>query len=319
MHPRESEDSLAVRAAWMHHVGGMTQAQVATRLGISGVKAHRLVAHANRIGAIRVTVEGDILSCLEAEQALAQRFGLTECRVVPDLHETGLPLRALGQAGAQFLEEEMRSQPEATIGVGHGRTLGAVVSALPQMDAARLRFVSLLGGLTRTYAANPHDVMHRLTERTGAEAYVLPVPFFANSTADRDVFLGQRGVGDVVAMGLGARLMIAGIGTVQPDAQIIASRLVEAAEVTEVMARGGQGELLGHFFDAAGQSVETGLTARTLSPDLAHLRERRIVAIAGGETKVAAIRAVLQSGLLSGLIADERTAQSLIGDVDGTS
>ena len=65
---------------------------------------------------------------------------------------------------------------------------------------ARIRFVSLLGGLTRNYAANPYDVMHRLAERTCAQAYVMPVPFFANSAEDREVLLEQRGVREVFEM-----------------------------------------------------------------------------------------------------------------------
>ncbi len=52
---------------------------------------------------------------------------------------------------------------------------------MPGFETNGISFVSLLGGLTRNFAANPHDVMHLLAEKTGARAYVLPVPFFANS------------------------------------------------------------------------------------------------------------------------------------------
>jgi DNA-binding transcriptional regulator LsrR (DeoR family) len=40
----------------------------------------------------------------------------------------------------------------------------------------------------------------------------------------------------------------------------------------------------------------------------------RTVAIAGGPEKIDAIRAVLKSGRLWGLITDERTAKALLGD-----
>lgn len=76
-------------------------------------------------------------------------------------------------------------------------------------------------------------------------------------------------------------------------------------------ALGGVGEILGHFFDIDGHSVETSIAARTLSLGLDVLRERRIVAIAGGPEKICAIRSVLMSGYLSGLITDERTALAL--------
>ncbi|RVB47560.1 sugar-binding transcriptional regulator, partial [Mesorhizobium sp. M7A.F.Ca.CA.004.05.1.1] len=39
---RDHESSLATRAAWLHYAGGLTQAQVAKRLGLTSLKAHRL-------------------------------------------------------------------------------------------------------------------------------------------------------------------------------------------------------------------------------------------------------------------------------------
>ncbi|MBT9246560.1 sugar-binding transcriptional regulator (plasmid) [Gemmobacter fulvus] len=308
---RDSEESLAIRAAWLHYAAGLTQAEVAKRLGVTNVKAHRLITRANEAGAVKVTIDGDIAECVELENQLAAAFNLTYCEVVPDLHEEGLPLRALGVAGAGFLQRAIDSHPDGVIGIGHGRTLAAAVADMPRTEAGRVRFVSLLGGLTRNYAANPHDVMHRLAEKTGATAFVMPVPFFANSVEDREVLLSQRGVSDVFALAAQSDLMIVGIGTTEPDAQLVSSRMVEMPEITEVKARGGTGEILGHFFDAEGRPIETSLTQRTLSLGLEELKGRRIVAIAGGTEKTCAIRSVLMSGCLSGLITDERTAHAL--------
>ena len=69
--------------------------------------------------------------------------------------------------------------------------------------------------------------------------------------------------------------------------------------------------MLGHFFDANGRVLETTLTSRTLAVDLDGPASSRIVAIAGGKGKIEAIRAVLLSGRLSGLITDEPTATAL--------
>ena len=44
---------------------------------------------------------------------------------------------------------------------------------------------------------------------------------------------------------------------------------------------------------------------------------RDTIAIAGGKSKVAAIKAVLASGLIRGLITDERTARALVADEVG--
>jgi DNA-binding transcriptional regulator LsrR (DeoR family) len=311
---RDWDASLAIRAAWLHYAGGLTQAEVATRLGVSAVKAHRLVALANQSGAVKVSIDGEVSECLRLEDRLVARYGLVSASVVPDLGEPDLPLRALGIAGARFLAGKIEELQGGVIGVAHGRTLLAAIEAMPRASAGTVRFVSLMGGLTWNYAANPQDVMHRLADRTGGEAYVLPVPFLANSVADREVFLSQRGLREVFDLGARADLMVVGIGTAEPSAQLVTSRMIDGGEILEVRERGGVGEMLGHFFDAEGRPVETSLAARTLSPDLSALAGRQIVALAGGPGKVEAIRAVLRSGLLAGLITDERTAGVLAGD-----
>jgi DNA-binding transcriptional regulator LsrR (DeoR family) len=73
---------------------------------------------------------------------------------------------------------------------------------------------------------------------------------------------------------------------------------------------------MGHFFDARGRVLETMLSARTLSGDLDGPKQSRLVVIAGGAEKVPAIRAVLNSGRLNGLITDERTAEALLAPED---
>lgn len=311
---RDAENSLAVRAAWLHYAGGLTQTEVAKRLDITGVKAHRLIMRMREAGVVKVTIDGDVGELVKLEEHLSKLFKLNYCEIVPDLAENGLPLRALGTAGASYLQRMIESQPDSVIGVGHGRTLAAAVHEMPHIDGGALRFVSLLGGLTRNYAANPHDVIHRLAGKTGAQAYVMPVPFFANTVEDRQVLLSQRGVPEVLRLAASADLMLVGIGTTEPHTQLVASRMIETWEISEVKARGGLGEVLGHFFDEHGQPIETSLTLRTLSLGLELLRGRKIVAVAGGAEKTCAIRSVLMSGLLGGLITDERTAYALVQD-----
>lgn len=308
----DPEQSLAIRAAWLHYAGGLTQAAVAKRLGVPSVKAHRLIARAVAEGVVKVSIDGEIVECVALEDRLCARYGLDYCEVAPDLGEEGLPLRALGLAGAGFLRREIERGEDPVVGLGHGRTLAAAVQQLPRFDAQGVRFVSLLGGFTRNYATNPHDVMYALAQKTGAQGYVLPVPFFANSEADLAVLLAQPGVRELFDLSNAASLKVVGIGTADAGAQLVASGMIEPHEIAEINAAGAQGEMLGHFFDARGRVLETTLSARTLSVSLDGPQGSRIVAIAGGEGKAGAIRAVLQSGRLAGLITDEATARSLV-------
>lgn len=308
----DADDSLALRAAWLHFIAGMTQSAVAKRLGLPSVKAHRLIAKAVADGAVKVTIDGNITECIDLENRLADLYGLDYCEVAPDLGEEGLPLVSLGHAGANFLHREIEHGDHEVIGLGHGRTLSAAVQYMPRVTTKDVSFVSLLGGLTRNFAANPHDVMHRIAEKTARPAYLMPVPFFANTAEDREVLLAQRGVNTVFDMGCRAELKIVGIGTVDAQAQLVTSGVIELSEVEEIASLGGIGEMLGHFFDAEGRALETGLTARTIAASVENADMSRIIGLAGGLSKAEAIRAVLKSGRLYGLITDERTAKALV-------
>ncbi len=311
---RDDETSMATRAAWLHYAGGLTQAEVAKRLGLTSLKAHRLIMKANQEGLVKIYIDGEVSECVKLEQVLLTRYGLDYCEVVPDFDPNELPLKALGISGAEFLKREIEHGGGKLIGMGHGRTLAACVEFLPRIAPNGVRFVSLLGGLTRKFSANPHDVIHRLAERTGAEAYVMPVPFFANTVEDRNILFSQRGVREIFELAAGADLLMVGIGTAEMEASLVATGMIERSEIEEVKRAGGVGELLGHFFDADGKPVDTPLSDRTFTLGREQLAGRRIVAVAGGRIKYAALRAVLAGGMLNGLITDEATARALSGD-----
>ena len=256
---------------------------------------------------------------VDLEHQLADAYGLDLCRVVTDLHQDELPLAALGVAGSKFLADEISRKQKMLIGVSHGRTLLACVENIPTEPVPGLRVVALMGGLTRKSNANPHEIVSRLAERTGAEATVMPVPFMANSAEDRDVLLGQKDVAEACELATACDVMLVGIGTATAEAELAITGMIDPAEMAAIARAGGVGETLGHFFDNRGRPVVNEVTQRIVTQPVEKLRNQRIVAVAGGAVKVAAIRAVLASGLLSGLITDERTARAIVErrDQDG--
>lgn len=310
-----ANDELAARAAWLHYAGGMTQSAIAKQFGIPVTRAHRLIARAAQDGLIRIFVDADVAGCISLEQTLSERFQLSRCRVVPDLGENGpLPLRALGLAGADYLHQVLMSQAgkAKTIGIGHGRTLSALVDMLPSTAAGDTRFVSLLGGLTRKFAANPYDVIHRLAEKTGAEAYMLPVPLFANSADDKRIMFAQAGLAEITKMIDEATLCLLSVGAVDAAGSVALTQVSDSDRaLRELRARGAKAEVLGQFLDADGAPVRTAYDGRVMAPSLSSLRGREVTAVAGGEGKTGALRAALRSGLFTGLITNEATARCL--------
>ena len=77
--------------------------------------------------------------------------------------------------------------------------------------------------------------------------------------------------------------------------------------------RGAVGDICLRFFDAAGAPVQTPLDDRVISIELAQLKQvKRVVGIAGGKRKTAAIRGALAGGWINMLITDRSTAERLL-------
>jgi DNA-binding transcriptional regulator LsrR (DeoR family) len=125
--------------------------------------------------------------------------------------------------------------------------------------------VSLLGSLTRHAAANPFDVIHSLTEITGAESYFVPAPFFADSLEDKHVLLAQKSLKDVFALARAAALHVVGIGEVGPRAHLLSTGMITNEEFRELERAGAVGEVLGRFVDAAGRPVKAGINERAVA------------------------------------------------------
>src|ERR1700736_350114 len=88
---------LALRAATLYYLDGLTQAEIANRLGVSRPTAGRLIARAKAKGLVRieVVVPPDIRDNLHAdeERELELRFGLTEAVVAGSGIDVGTPGR----------------------------------------------------------------------------------------------------------------------------------------------------------------------------------------------------------------------------------
>ncbi|HKU87569.1 MAG TPA: sugar-binding transcriptional regulator [Casimicrobiaceae bacterium] len=301
------EASLAIRAAWLYYVHGLTQAEVAGHLGLSRVKVHRLVARAHQQSWVKVFVEGSTAEGIALEQALKEQSKLQYCNVVPSDIESGeAVIGSLGAASALYLQQYLEQHPRCSIGIGHGRTLAALADALPRIPRPHVKFVSILGSLTRRSTANPFDVIYRLAERTGGEGYFVPAPLFVDSIEDAEVLRGQRMVKSVLDLAHRTDLILVGIGNLKNTPAIY------AAERKALTAEGIVSEILGQFLDREGRVVNCDMAQRSISLRLDALRGRAVVAVAGGTDKRAAIDAALRSGLLSGLVTDEATARGIL-------
>ena len=126
--------------------------------------------------------------------------------------------------------------------------------------------------------------------------------------------LKDRYVQEATALFKSVTLALVGIGAIEPSKLLASSgNVFSPHELKSLSARGAVGDICLRFFDAAGVQVQTPLNDRVISIELTQLKQvRRVVGIAGGKRKTAAIRGALAGGWINMLITDRNTAEQLL-------
>ena len=328
----EPDTAIMVRAAWLYHVGGLTQEEVAVRLGVHRTRIVRLLAEARERGLVSITIHHEQVRDLDVEDCIARRFGLDFCLATPAMGfeladsepklaaaQEMIARRAVGSAAANFLKGKLAAGRPITVGVSWGRTLEQMTLHLSGVQNPRARFVSLMGSLTRNSASNPFEVVQALAARTGGEGHFLPVPFIADTVADRAVLMSQRTVAEALALAQSADLYLISVGELRETAFLRQQAMLSADELRSVRARGAVADSLGRLFDRGGAQVEHELAHRTLAVEFERLRDRDVVLLVGGLQKVASVQALLRTGVVRGLVIDGDTAQLLASQEAGAA
>jgi len=312
------ELQMMLRAARLYYEDGLTQQQVADELGVSRPQVSRLLTRAREEGIVRITIMDPFVTFTELETRLEETFGLRRAVVTAgeDLSAEGLSAMALrrriGLAAAEYLRRSLRDGMQA--GMGWGRTLRAVISALKDERRAIIHVVSLIGGMGQMSPSfQVNDLARGLAEAFGGTWQALYAPAFVGDPQVREMLLQHPDVKMVMDAWGSLDIALVGIGhfALQRQSSMFFAEYMDDALLWELEQRNAVGDLCGRFFDIHGEQciLETG----TIGMSLEQLKALdHVVGIAGGEEKVAAILGALRGGYLNVLITDTATAQAVL-------
>jgi DNA-binding transcriptional regulator LsrR (DeoR family) len=314
---RIDELRLMTRVARLYHESGVKQPEIAMRLRLSQPKVSRLLKQAQDEGIVRISVRAPTGTHPDLELALEERFGLQDAEVVEvSSDEPERINRELGIAAAFHLEQTVRSGD--VIGVSSwSATLLAMVDAMhPVRGLSDVRVVQILGGGGDPGAeGHATHLVRRLASLLGAEATFLPAPSSVSSAQARRVLLSEPFVRRATALFDQLSVALVGIGGQEPSGLLASSgNVFSPDELATVRDAGGVGDIGLRYLAADGRAVDTPLDARVIGIELPQLaRVPRAIGVAGGPSKVLAIRAALLGSWINGLITDRSTAERLLG------
>ena len=308
--------NLLVKVARLYHVSGLRQVEIASQLNVSQSRVSRMLTEAQRRGIVRTTVVTPEGSQAEVEEALVSTFGLLDAVVVePDADDEASVLRALGTAGAVYLETTLTGNERLGLS-SWSATLLAVVDSMTATAGSRAEEVTqLLGGVGDPAAqVRATHLADHLAALTKARVHYLPLPGLVSAALTRDALLSDASIADVVASWTRLTHALVGIGGVQPSELLQSSgNALSADHLAMLDAQGAVGDVCLRFFDADGDPVVTELDERIVGIGREELRRvPRVIGVAGTARKHAAVLGAVHGRWVDVLITDLSTARYLL-------
>lgn len=311
---------LALRAATLYYLDGLTQAEIAARLGVSRPTAGRLIARAKAKGLVRIeiVVPPTLQDSLHAdeERELEAKFGLTEVVVAGHGMDIGAPGRpavyaSVGRAAAALLMRRLSA--DDVLGFTWGPEQVAVVQALVPGVASCRTVVQMDGAMsTASYQTGMELILSRSADVLRADAIRLPAPLYADPSTVASIS-SDSVISRTLEAGRSADTMLFGVGAASTSTTLFEGSFLDGRMLEELVTLGAVGEIGGRFFDANGTPVVTELARRSVSVPLEDVRRcDKSILISSGVGKHVATLAALRGRLAKLLVCDIDCARWLL-------
>ncbi len=272
------QKKFASRASWYYYKTGMTQGDIAKRLGINRSRVINILNESRQNGTITIHVKGE-----DAES----------------------------MAGAQYLE--MTIVEESLIALGWGETVSGITRNLGRIIPESTSFVTLCGGVMHYLSERTTDCVGTPLSGFQYSFHVIPTPLMVGSIDLRDQMIDEPEVQQVMEMAKLADIAMVGIGSLMPSTEFGRFGYKSQNELDLLKKRGAVGEMHGEYFNAEGEPLELEHHQRLITTHLQSLAKmKHVVGVAGGKEKIEAIEAALKGGFIHSLISDEETARILL-------
>lgn len=313
---RADDLRLITRIAHMYYVEERKQTEIAEALRLPQARISRLLKRAIDENIVRITITPPPGVFADLEAQMRGRYGLDQVIIAESVSdEEDAIIAAIGAAAAHFFETTVAEGEVIGLSSWSASLLGMVDTIAPVKRVHASKIVQLLGGVGSPAAqSHAQHMITRMARLTGAKAQFLPAPGIAGSPESRSVLLADPFVAETLSCFPQLTMVLVGIGAMTPSKMLANSgNAFTPHELDELAAHGAVGDISLRFFDAGGTPVVTPFDDRVIGISLEEVKAaKRVVAVAGGARKIAAIHAALTGGYVDVLVTDYLTAERLM-------
>lgn len=297
-----------------YYLDGRTKSEIAEEFKLSRFKVARLLETGREQGIIRIEI--DVPPAVDAElaQELERRLPIDRAVVVTTAADSKEEeLHQLARVAATVLADSI--QVGDVLGISWGRTLDAVVGALPELPTCDV--VQLAGGLP---SAQPTmsgvDLVRRAAVRAHGHLYPLHAPLVVRDSTMAADLRAEPPIAYTLEKFAEVTIALVGIGSWQGTGANSALRAALMPDDALLKDQDICADVCCSLLDAQGQPIHPELQSRAMSITLDQLRAvPRVIAVAGGREKAAAVRAAALARCAHTFVTTDTAAEAIIASI----
>jgi DNA-binding transcriptional regulator LsrR (DeoR family) len=307
----------------------LSKTDIAEQLGISITHVNRLLREAERRGIVRIAIDPPRFEGLEL--SLREHLHLADSVVLPASFSDQTLRMELGIAAARYFDSHV--QDGHRVGLGSGRTLFEMVTALPERPR-EVRLLPIAVAAEQDLTVNGIDantVVNILwfKSRPKATASRLEL-FFPDETpeslkAKTEATLTKKVVETLRGEITDLDYYFFSCSHLRKDSRLAVLSELYYGSSSHLTAKGAVGDVLFNPIDRKGVRVGSSIGNLIFAIELNQLQRassdprRRAVLVAGGITKLDVIRAAANAKLFNVIVTDNETAEALLYRPEGSA
>ena len=315
----QRDDALLANVAILYYKDGLTQSDIAQRLGVSRASVVNYLRQAREQNVVDIRINGASFSASRLSTELRNAYSLEDVYIAtaylagresPE-EARDILRRQVARVGAMALYDLL--QPGDTLGISWGETIQWLSEEMPRGAVRNVTVCQLIGSMKWPLLPAAETCTIRIASALSAECYTLHAPAILSNREIADALRKEPIIRAQLHKLRDLTKTLFSVGTCSKDTLIVQTGIVTAKQMQWYVDHGAVAVICGRFIDAEGRHVEGEMDARMIGVTPADLKRAKAgILVASGADKVQAIRAALAGGYARYLIVDENTGKLLL-------
>ncbi|MFK4567483.1 sugar-binding transcriptional regulator [Enterococcus sp. UD-01] len=307
------EEKEFVRVATMYYEEGMTQAEIAKKIGVSRSLISKILLDAKKSGIVEIFINSKSAYTVNLERKLERKYDLKRVIIVDTSEvENNEISKTISREAALYLKEI--SKNTSSIGISWGESLRGLVSHYPYTNQSDITVFPLIGGMGDDYIdIHSNQLCYDLARKMRAKAKYLYAPALVSNERIKKELKDNPTIHAVFEESKTVDIALVGISSPFKESTMVKIGYLNQDDLSEIKANHVIGDINSRFFDATGEEADCMINRNVLGINLKEIQQiPTVMTIAYGDEKFNAIQVAVTKKLINVLITTDTIAMKLL-------